>query len=348
MLDRQLASTQTLQLAGLHTLDIFYTPLEGRFDRLTRLARVALGVPAAGITLFGEDRVWFKSVNGWDIQELPPERSFCRLLIGRDEPLVVDDTRLDADLRHHPLVAEAPRFRFYAGYPLLDRQGRTAGSLCAFDTRPRTLGPTGLQILRDLGELAQREILANEIRDAQAELVAKLDIARRQAMIDVLTRIWNRRAGLQFLDDAVERTGRDGRPLSIALLDCDSFKTVNDQHGHPVGDKILRKVAATIVGNLREGDIVCRLGGDEFMIVMAGADHEAATVVARRVQTRVGEFPLKTGSGPVPIAVSFGIATLDAGDQHAAATLIERADQALLAAKAGNTKDGRRMNHAAA
>lgn len=348
MLDRQMASTQTLQLAGLHTLDIFYTPLEARFDRLTRLARVAFGVPVAGITVFGEDRVWFKSVNGWDIQELAPERSFCRLLIGRDEPLVVEDTRLDEQLRQHPLVDEAPRFRFYAGYPLLDRQGRTVGSFCVFDTRPRTLGPTGLQILRDLGELAQREILTNEMRDAQAELVAKLDLARRQAMIDVLTRIWNRRAGLQFLDAALARAGQGGHPLSIALLDCDNFKTVNDQHGHPVGDKILRKVAGTIVGNLRDGDIVCRLGGDEFMILMAGADREAANVVARRVQARVSEFPLKTGSGPVPVTVSVGVATLEAGEQSTADALIERADQALLAAKGSSARDGKRASHAAA
>jgi len=347
MLDRQMASTQTLQLAGLHTLDIFYTPLEARFDRLTRLARVGLGTPVAGITLFGEDRVWFKSVNGWDIQELPPERSFCRLVVGADDPLVIEDTRLDPQLRQHPLVEEAPRFRFYAGYPLRDKENRTVGSLCVFDTRPRTLGPTGLQILRDLGELAQREILANEIRDAQAQLVAKLDIARRQAMIDVLTRIWNRRAGLQFLDDALARAGRDGRPLSIAVLDCDRFKAINDSHGHPVGDRILRKVAATIVGSLREGDIVCRLGGDEFMILMAGTEPEAALQATRRVQDRIAEFPLKTASGPVPVAVSFGIATTVPGEDNSATRLIERADQALLAAKGELRQDMHGDSHAA-
>ena len=104
-------------------------------------------------------------------------------------------------------------------------------------------------------------------------------------------------------------------------------------------------MAATIVGNLREGDIVCRLGGDEFMILMAGADHEAATAVARRAQARVSEFPLKTANGPVPMGVSFGVATLEPGQQLAATVLIERADQALLAAKSASKRDSR---HAAA
>jgi len=333
MLDRQLASTQTLQLAGLHTLDIFYTPLEARFDRLTRLARVSLGVPVAGITLFGEGRVWFKSINGWDIHELPTANSICRLLIDCSEPLIIEDTRLEPRLRGNPLVEQSPRFRFYAGYPLRDRQNHVVGSLCVFDTRPRSLGPTGMQVLRDLGELAQREILTNEIRDAQAQLVAKLDIARRQALIDVLTRIWNRRAGLQFLDDAIERTREQGVPLSICVLDCDSFKQVNDRHGHPVGDKILRKVAATVVGNLREGDIVCRLGGDEFMIIMSGTEHEGASQTVRRIQARIAEFPLKTANGPVPMQVSAGLATLMPGQSANGAELINEADQALLKSK---------------
>ncbi|MCC5794303.1 MAG: sensor domain-containing diguanylate cyclase [Chromatiales bacterium] len=341
MLDRQLASTQTLQLAGLHTLDMFYTPLEARFDRLTRLARVALSVPAAGITLFGENRVWFKSVSGWDVQELETGNSFCHLLGGAEDLLVVEDTRLDRRLRDHPLVEAAPRFRFYAGYPLRDRQHNVIGSLCVFDTKPRALGPFPMQALRDLGELAQREILVNEARDAHAQLVDKLDIARRQAMIDVLTRIWNRRAGLQFLEKAIEQASRERAALSICVLDCDHFKQINDRYGHPTGDKMLRKVAAGIVGNMRDSDLVCRLGGDEFMVIMRETDAPTARQAVSRLQDRLGEFPLRIDrSTSIPVEASAGTATLFPGQKMTASALIAIADRALLDQKAKRRSGG--------
>lgn len=333
MLDRPFANTETLRLAELSSLAIFYTPLDVRFDRLTRLAQRALGTPVAAIALLHQGQLWFKSVQSWNVHELALEDSFCARTLSKDEITVIEDTRLDKDLSSHPLVAGSTKFRFYAGVPLHDRSGLPVGTLAVYDQKPREMTPHDLQALRDLGDLAQRELLATEVATAQAQLLAKLDIARRSAMIDALTRVWNRGAAQELLSVAVEQANSDDTALGVIMVDVVRFKDINDNCGHQVGDQVLRRVASTLVSCVREGDAVCRYGGDEFLIILQNTNREELERVTERLRERVGEFPMKARSGLVPVKISTGVALRPSGQRLTGDELVELADQALIQAK---------------
>jgi diguanylate cyclase (GGDEF)-like protein len=334
MLDRSFASTQTLQIAELHTLDIFYTPLEARFDRITRLARKAMGVRVAAITLVDSERQWFKSAEGWDIRELPKSHSLCLQTISKGEPVIIEDMQKDPAYSSHPLVTGSPNFRFYAGFPLTDASGLVVGTFCVYDTKPRSITANDVQSLRDAGESAQKELLTNELREAQKQLVSKLGSARRQATLDELTRVWNRRGGLALLTELLELANRESRVLAACMIDLDKFKIVNDTFGHRTGDQVLRKVTTLIIGCLRSDDIVCRYGGDEFLLVLADTHQEELTSILERMRERVSEFPIETREGPIDMTLSIGAALRKPQQRHVTRDMfVDFADKALLSAK---------------
>jgi diguanylate cyclase (GGDEF)-like protein len=333
MLDRPFADTETLQLAELHSLAVFYTPLDVRFDRLTRLAQRALGAPVAAIALLNQAKLWFKSVQGWNIHELALDESFCARTLSRDDIFVIEDTRLERDFSNHLLVTGPARFRFYAGHPLRDRAGLPVGTLAVYDLKPRTFTPADMQTLRDLGDLAQRELLTAELANAQAELLAKLDLARRSAMIDALTRVWNRGAAQELLTVAVEQASREDTGLGVIMVDVVRFKDINDTFGHQVGDQVLRRVASTLVSSVREGDSVCRYGGDEFLIILQDTNREELERVTARLAERVSEAPMKARSGVVNVTITTGNALRPLGHSLTSDELVALADQALIRAK---------------
>jgi diguanylate cyclase (GGDEF)-like protein len=304
-----------------------------RFDRLTRLAQRALGAPVAAIALLNQAKLWFKSVQGWNIHELALDESFCARTLSRDDIVVIEDTRLDRDFSNHLLVAGPPRFRFYAGHPLRDRAGLPVGTLAIYDLKPRTFTPADLQTLRDLGDLAQRELLTAELANAQAELLAKLDLARRSAMIDALTRVWNRGAAQELLRVAVEQASREDSGLGVIMVDVVRFKDINDTFGHQVGDQVLRRVASTLVSSVREGDSVCRYGGDEFLIILQDANREELERVTARLAERVSEAPMKARGGVVNVRITTGNALRPLGRSLTSDELVALADQALIRAK---------------
>ena len=332
-LSSDIASTATLKLASLHSLDPFYTPLEERFERITRLACRSLGVPVAAITIVKNDRQWFKSVAGWQVTELPLSKSLCKEVIEKGEQIVVEDTLNDLYLMSNSLVCTSPKFRFYAGYAIKNVAGETIGSFCVMDLKPRKTDAQFGTALADLGYLAERELFASEVTNAQTALITKLDESRRQAMFDSLTRLWNRRGGMDLLNTAIQEATRFDHTLGLCLADIDHFKKVNDQFGHPVGDQVLRKVASTIVATVRPHDIVCRYGGEEFMIIIRDVDARACFAVANRICANIRSLPVRTREATVSTTISAGIAMRDKGDVVSADQLIARADKALYVSK---------------
>jgi len=332
-LSRTVASTATLKLANLHSLDPFYTPLEERFERITRLARRALNVPIAAITVVQGDRQWFKSVIGWQVTELPISKSLCIVVIEKGEPVIVENALDDLYLMGNPLVCRKPKFRFYAGYPINDSDGRTIGTFCVIDVKPRKTDVNFGVTLADLGDMAQRELFTVELSSAHSALVAKLGEARRQAMFDPLTRLWNRRGGLDLLNAALKESLKHDHTLGICLADIDNFKQVNDQFGHRVGDQVLRKVASTIVASVRPQDIVCRYGGEEFLVIVRDVNEKECAVVGDRICKSMRKLPIHTRESTVPATISVGIAMRNRGDPISTAQLIEKADQALYKSK---------------
>ncbi|MDH3546128.1 MAG: sensor domain-containing diguanylate cyclase [Gammaproteobacteria bacterium] len=332
-LSSDLASTATMKLASLHSLDPFYTPLEERFERITRLAGRALGVPVAAITIVKDDRQWFKSVTGWPVTELPMSKSLCAEMLKKGEALVVEDTLNDLYLMSNPLVCRGPKFRFYAGYPMKDITGDTIGSFCVMDIKPRKTDAGFATALADLGDMANRELFTMELNNAQSELITKLGESRRQAMFDPLTRLWNRRGGMDLLNAAMHEVAKHDHTLGLCLADIDHFKSVNDQFGHSVGDQVLRKVASTIVAAVRPQDVVCRYGGEEFMVIVRDVDAKACLTIANRICSSIRDLPIRTREKTVPTTMSIGMAMRDHGDDVTPEQLIEKADKALYKSK---------------
>jgi diguanylate cyclase (GGDEF)-like protein len=148
---------------------------------------------------------------------------------------------------------------------------------------------------------------------------------------DSLTSLPNRRAFEEELAREMARASRSLTPLSVAILDVDRFKAVNDRHGHAAGDEVLRAVSARVAGALRAGDLVSRIGGEELALLLPGADLATAAEIAERVRKTIEETPIGVAGGSLSVTVSIGCALLAAGE--AAPALLARADARLYDAK---------------
>jgi diguanylate cyclase (GGDEF)-like protein len=154
---------------------------------------------------------------------------------------------------------------------------------------------------------------------------------RHLAQTDPLTELANRAALEQALGGALASARRDKSRLCVLMADLDHFKQINDTHGHLVGDGVLREVAARLRSAVRDVDVVGRYGGEEFMVILAETPLETAREIAERIRARVAGTPIKMHSIAVGITISLGLAVLGFGDS--VESLVERADQALYAAK---------------
>jgi diguanylate cyclase (GGDEF)-like protein len=154
----------------------------------------------------------------------------------------------------------------------------------------------------------------------------------RLAMLDELTGLPNRRAALARLDEELRLARRLGRTLSILMVDVDHFKRINDAHGHPVGDEVLRHVARTLGLSLRSRDHLGRIGGEEFLVVLPDTSVDHTRGIAERMREAIAHTPCPSPSGPIDVTISVGVATADATEELPA-MLIERADAALYCAK---------------
>jgi diguanylate cyclase (GGDEF)-like protein len=151
---------------------------------------------------------------------------------------------------------------------------------------------------------------------------------------DFLTKLFNVRYFHERLLKEFANAKRYGSPLTLALLDLDHFKQVNDAYGHPAGDRVLKIVAQTVAQAVRQGDTVARVGGEEFGVIMPQTSTEQGLVLAERIRRAVKEreIPLP-GRGVITIRVSLGVAGTDRVQAESASGLFAAADQALYAAK---------------
>jgi two-component system cell cycle response regulator len=158
------------------------------------------------------------------------------------------------------------------------------------------------------------------------------------AITDALTGLYNRRYMETHLAALVEQAANRGKPITVMVLDIDYFKSINDGHGHDAGDDVLREFALRVRRSIRNIDLACRYGGEEFVIVMPETDMGVATVVAERLRLRIATepFSIQQGAGSLPVTISIGIAALSE-PTDTAAVILKRADQALYRAK----RDGR-------
>jgi diguanylate cyclase (GGDEF)-like protein len=176
-------------------------------------------------------------------------------------------------------------------------------------------------------------VLSFGLADSTLSIRYERDVANRLADHDALTGVLNRRAILARLRAAFLHARAARAPLALLFLDLDHFKRINDSYGHRAGDQCLRAVIAPIAGELRLGDALGRYGGEEFLVVLPGADAPNAQLIAERIRHRVERMPLLVSGTRISLTVSIGVAALDA-EVATPEMLVERADGALYRSKA--------------
>jgi len=219
--------------------------------------------------------------------------------------------------------------------------------LAAYDVTDRRIKPYSELLQEANGELGRLNLsfaqLVIELRQAKAnaeKLAADLRVANEQlsdlASRDGLTGLYNHRHFQDILRREVSEAARYGRPLSVILLDVDHFKKVNDVHGHPAGDEVLKRVAGFLNATIRSTDFVARYGGEEFAMVLTETRAKDALIVAERVRRGVEAMEIRVGTTTIRVAVSVGVCTVeDSGTDLVPRRIIDAADKALYSAKNG-------------
>jgi diguanylate cyclase (GGDEF)-like protein len=332
------------RLRALHALRILDTEPEAAYDDLVGIAASLCDTPSALISLVDGERQWLKSQRNVTLLSAARDDSFCgHAILNPQQVMVVADAAVDPRFAFNPLVTEVG-VRFYAGSPLVDRDGLAVGALCVLDRRPRSLEPEQVVALQALSrqvmrlielrrtshalalQLRERDWYEQQLAQYQSTLESLNADLLEQARTDPLTGLLNRRAFASALMVNVETAHLDGGPLSVALLDLDYFKTINDLHGHDKGDAVLQALADMLRARAPSASLVARYGGEEFAVLLPGLD---ATQAMRECETLRHEVVLLRAG--VPVTASFGVATYQ--PQESAEQLLKRADLALYRAK---------------
>lgn len=349
MIKPEKPSNEAQRIEALRRYQILDTPPEKAFDDLVEIATLICGTQMGAVTLVDQDRQWFKARKGLGATETPRDFAFCaHAILTPGELFTVENAELDARFVNNPYVTDNPHVRFYAGAPLLGSEGEALGTLCVFDATPSILNEeqrsalaalsrqaSHLMELRRVAHMLDKQLRERDWYEQQlaqySESLETLnaDLAE-QTRTDVLTGLPNRRAFAAALGAELEREDGGGLPLSVAIIDIDHFKTINDLHGHDQGDEVLVALAGLLRAHIAGRGMIARLGGEEFVMLLPGAAVEPARLQCEFLRQEIALLPIN-----LPVTVSIGVAQLQPGESPD--QCLKRADQALYQAK----RDGR-------
>lgn len=266
---------------------------------------------------------------------LPALRSFAELAAVALVVPGMNSARVLVDGRGEPAHAVEAAARWIAGDASTPETRRTSVRPARYRLRAAAswlvyvpLPGTTFAHARDRARAAE-PLLALGVRR-----LVELELLRHQVVTDPLTGLYNRRYFSAALETALETVTRSPRALSVLAIDLDGFKQLNDEHGHVAGDRALMRFGEILRAETRQVDVVARMGGDEFAVVMRGATHAEARAAARRVLGRLRD-------GPIPLGASIGVATYPPLPASPA-ELIRAADAAMYRAKQRTARTRRR------
>lgn len=216
-------------------------------------------------------------------------------------------------------ASQARRERRASDLPAASRTSETATELAQISDSGLT--PQARRALRRV--LAENEALRRELDGARMQ-ISQLE---RLADEDALTTIANRRAFIRELSRMIAFTRRYGPPSSVVYFDVNGLKQINDTHGHPAGDAALRHVAETLCKNVRSSDLVGRLGGDEFGVILAQTNQEQAMAKAAALAREICKRPVRWGKARLTVSAAYGVYSFAGSDD--AQVAIEAADKAM-------------------
>jgi len=307
-------SNEKQRLEMLRSLELLDTLAEERFDRITRLAKRLFDVPIALVTLVDDNRQWFKSCIGLEVTEGPRETSFCAHAILGDDVLVIPAASEDLRFHDNPLVVEEPKVEFYAGCPLVIN-GFRLGTMCIADHQAREFSKDDCDTLKDLAKTVELELSAMQM-----------------ATHDDLTDLLNRRGFLSLAQNSLNLCNRNEFPVSLAYLDLDRFKAINDNFGHEVGDKLLTIFGKLLTETFRSSDVIGRLGGDEFVVLFSNTDTGNIEQLMSTLATSL-KVELDNNELGLEVCFSFGITEYEVVKHGNIQALLSDADKAMYKCK---------------
>lgn len=324
MIVPEISLDEPKRLAQLRALNIMNTPGEERFDRLTRLARKLFAVPVCVVSLMEEDHLWIKSAEGYPRDTCLPRRiSFCGHTILQDDVLIIHDTMQDKRFHNHPLVIEAPHFRFYAGCPLRTPGGAKVGSFCIFDSVPREFSEEEYGTLRDLAAMVEAELVAFQTMTS-----------------DELTQITNRRGFMLLGSLALNNCLIKNQYACLTFLDLNKFKQINDEYGHREGDRALMDFADAMKVIFNRSTLFARLGGDEFVVLFSHCRHAEAEERLKDLSHFLAA-QMESLNRRYCLQFSSGITEFDPQNPHSLEQLLEISDKIMYGAKRKNRNQSR-------
>lgn len=243
----------------------------------------------------------------------------ARIVIGRDEEsdLILDDTSVS---REHATISVGAN-----GYYVEDLKS-TNGTRVNGELVDRVLLESGDRI--QLGSFIFKYLSGNCVETQYHETIYT-SMTR-----DALTGAMNKRYLMEATQREIARSIRQKHPLCVVMMDIDFFKSVNDTHGHLVGDEVLREFGSRLLGVCREENLLARYGGEEFSLLMPSASKEEAIELAERCRQEIAGKPFKTAAGPLEITASFGVGCLPENvDAFSVSEIFKIADDRLYDAK---------------
>lgn len=263
---------------------------QAALERFTRLAARLIGVPVSLVSVVDDERQYFPAITGlegWaaEDRQTPLSHSFCQHVVSTGT-LVVQDTVL------HPILAEnraVPdlQVRAYLGVPLVSATGQRLGAFCAIDGEPRAWTDDERTIMEDLAAAVSTDIQLRVMAAGNAHA----------ATHDALTGMPNRR---QLMRDLEARLTPGAAPAVLAILDLDGFKTYNDTFGHPAGDDLLCRIGGRLAAEAqRIGGVAYRMGGDEFCLLLPGAQDPGQ--ISAQIRERSGAILVTATCGDVAL-----------------------------------------------
>ena len=351
---------------ALRRYSILETEPDEPYGGIVRIASQLCDAPIAVIAVDSPERFWCKAAVG--LGATTPSAACGLVKHTLDHATgntgfaldVVEDVAALLPMAADPWVAGEPHLRSYAGAPLIMADGAVLGVLFVADHKARKFGPAAKQSLCDLAvqlthsiegrvRAVELEKMVTRLQKEEEELKAQVEQihsysrelqvhavrleainARLEALakLDGMTGLKNHRAFQERLEFEFQRAMRYSMPLSLLLLDVDSFKQFNDTYGHLAGDEVLKTVAQVLQDNARGDDFVARYGGEEFVVILPHADETAAVAIGERLRSAIENvvWPLRS------VTASFGISTLTASMTHAS-DLIALSDKALHGSK---------------
>jgi diguanylate cyclase (GGDEF)-like protein len=321
---------EALRARELQALHQATTALLSTIDLETLLAQILdaaqQAIPAAdqGVLylLSGEDNhLEVRAAFGCqDLQLLSPElQQQASRVVQEKSPLILDSIPTS-----RPDCSSEPVSTGSAIIAPLTLDQSVLGALVLFGARPKLFTENDLSMLDNFAITATAAL-------RNATLYAEV---QRLATTDTVTEQYNRRKFFELGELEIRRSRRFQNALSAIMLDLDNFKEINDTHGHGVGDQVLRAIAQRCRASIRVVDILGRYGGDEFAILLPGADLPEAHEIAERIRQTVIQSPILTDRGAVSISISLGV-TQAQQEMESLSVLLGRADAALYSAKQG-------------